>query len=116
MRDENTENAEPLLSQPISEITIERLKRQFIARIRRYLEHELQCELTTLENGGYLIQFPQGTVEEIYAGESSLYSYNSTIRFPNGATLTKHVYYPINETQSSKTTTLHFPKSVLETD
>ncbi len=111
MRDET---AVPLLSRPIREVEMSRMDQQYVTRVQWYLEHELQCSITYIrERGVYLIRFPEGTVEETYAGQSTQWTYKTTIRLPDGATLQKYVSAPLNPTQQSQTM-LTFPNRVLD--
>lgn len=111
MREEDTR---PLLSRPIREIEMGRIDRQYVARVRWYLEHELHCSITyRRERGMYLICFPEGTVEETYGGQSTQWTHRTTLRFPDGTTLQKYVSSPLNSTQRSQTM-LSFPHWVLD--
>ena len=94
------EGEKPLISKPISEVTIDQMDQQYVTRVKWYLEHELRCKITPLnEQRGYLIQFPEHTTEEVYAGQSTQWTYRTTIRLPNGVTLTKYVMSPLNPAQ-----------------
>lgn len=88
----------PLHSRPIEEVRISVFDQQYIARVQWYLEHELHCSMTYMseEGGFYLIRFPEGTVEEVYTGRSTQWTYETTIRFPNGVTLKKYSRAPLN--------------------
>lgn len=111
MRDEN---AMPLLSQPISEVEMDKMDPRYINRVKWYLEHELHCTVAPLsQREGYLVRFPAGTVEETYSGESTQWTHKTTIRFPDGATLQKYVTSALNPAQESQTM-LAFPNSVLD--
>lgn len=111
MRDEN---AVPLLSQPISEVEMDKMDPKYIARVRWYLEQELHCTVTPLsQRDGYLIHFPEGTVEETYSGESTQWTHKTTIRLPDGTTLQKYVISPLNVAQRGQTM-LAFPNTVLD--
>lgn len=87
---------------------------QYVTRVLWYLEQELRCRVTPLSpQQGYLIQFPAGTVEEIYAGQSTQWTYRTTIRFLDGRTLTKYVQTQLRLPHASRTL-LAFPTGVLE--
>lgn len=110
----NSQDEQPLLSKPISEITIDQMDQHYITRVKWYLEHDLQCRMIPLSGQrGYLIQFPANTTEEVYAGQSTQWTYRTTIRLPNGITFTKYVLSPLNPTQHSQTM-LAFPNAVLD--
>lgn len=103
-----------LLSQSISTIVIDKIDQQYLARVVRYLEHELHCKMTPLANGdGHLVQLPAGTVEETYAGQSTQWTHRTTIRFPGGTTLQKYVASSIHPNQRAQTM-LAFPRSILD--
>lgn len=111
MRDGNNKL---LRSRPISEIKIDSMERQYVTRVQWYLEQELHRRMTFLsDQRGYLIHFPEGTLEEVYPGQSTGWTYKTTIRFPNGATLTKYVTSPLSSTQRGLTM-LTFPTALLE--
>lgn len=111
MRDKNTT---PLISRPISEMKMDKMEQHYVGRVQWYLEHDRHCHITSLsDREGYLILFPEGTVEETYMGQSTQWTRRTTIRFPDGATLQKYVTSPLNPTQSSQTM-LAFPNSVLD--
>jgi hypothetical protein len=108
------ENNTPLISQPISEIKMDKMDQQYVSRVQWYLEHHLHCRITSLsDREGYIILFPEGTVEETYMGQSTQWTRRTTIRFPDGATLQKYVTSPLNATQRGQTM-LAFPNSVLD--
>jgi hypothetical protein len=87
---------------------------QYLSRIRWYLERVLCCRMVTLPvQRGYLIHFPPGTVEEVYAGQSTPRTFRTIIRFANGITLTKYVTSPLNATLRGQTM-LAFPNELLE--
>ncbi len=104
-----------LLSRPIQEVEINLLDPIYVARVQYYLEHELGCSFTYMsERGGfYLVRFPPGTVEETYAGRSTQWTTVTTIRLPNGVTLSKHVRAPLNPSQSRRVS-LAFPNAILD--
>lgn len=62
---------------------------------------------------GYLIQFPAGTVEEVYAGQSTPRTFRTLIRFPGGQRLTKYVVLSCRPVYRSLTM-LAFPTELLE--
>jgi len=101
-----------LASKPIQEIVMSQIDRQYVIPIRRYLE-SLGCAVTLLDNGsGYRVQFPAGTQEETRAGLSTQFTHRTTVRFPNGKTLTKYVVVVMPQATSSATM-LAFPNEVL---
>lgn len=103
-----------LLSRPIGEMRMDQIDPQYVTRVLWYLEQELRCQVTPLSSQqGYLIRFPAGTVEEIYAGQSTQWTYRTTIRFLDGRTLTKYVQTQLSLPHASRTL-LAFPTSVLE--
>ncbi|HVU67779.1 MAG TPA: hypothetical protein VHD63_11640 [Ktedonobacteraceae bacterium] len=111
MRNEHTI---PLLSQPISKMEMDRVEQRYVTRITWYLEHVLHCEITPLVGReGFLIHFPEGTVEETYGGQSTQWVRRTTIRLPGGQTLQKYVSAPLNPTLHGQTM-LTFPTSILE--
>ena len=102
-----------LHSQPISDVKIDMMDQRYISRVQWYLEHDLHCKVTSLnEYEGYLVEFPEGTVEETYSGQSTQWTHRTTIRLPHGQTLQKYVTAPLNPTQRSQTM-LTFPNSIL---
>jgi hypothetical protein len=108
------EDSTLLLSRPINTMAIDKIDQQYLARVVWYLEHELHCKMTPLANGeGHLIQFPAGTVEETYAGQSTQWTHKTTIRFPGGTTLQKYVASSIHPHQPAQTM-LAFPRSILD--
>ncbi len=108
------EHALPLLSQPISKVEMGRIEPRYVTRITWYLEHVLNCEITPLvDREGYLVRFPEGTVEETYSGQSTQWMHRTTIRLPNGQTLQKYVSAPLNPRLHGQTM-LTFPTSILE--
>ncbi len=68
-----------LQSRPIKEVRIDAFDQQYVARVKWYLEHELQCSLIPMsdERGGYLIRFPPGTLEEVHMGASTQWTYET---------------------------------------
>jgi hypothetical protein len=106
----------PLLSQLIREVRMTVFDRQYRARVRRYLEQELHCSMTYMSSAGggyYLLRFPEGTVEETYAGRSTQWTHETTIRFPDGTTLKKYSRAPLKDTQPSRVD-LAFPERLLD--
>jgi hypothetical protein len=102
----------PLRQKPISDVVLNRIDAQYVEPCTRHLE-KLGCRVTFRGlQGGYHVQFPAGTVEEVYAGQSTQWTYRTTIRFPTGQTLTKYVCVQLPYINSS-TTALAFPIDVL---
>ncbi len=102
-----------LSSKPIRELEVNALDTCYVDCVRFYLEHELGASLTYIQNGWYLVKFPEGSREETYAGHSTSYTSETTIRLPSGETLKKLILYPLNE-QQRKLTGLAFPTRILE--
>jgi len=112
MSDEKAE--QPLLSTPLREIEIDQVEQRYLTRVRFYLEQELQCCMIYVrERATYLIQFPEGTVEETYRGQSTPWTYRTNLRLPGGTTLQKYVTAPLNPMQRGRTM-LAFPTRILE--
>ena len=106
----NEEAARPLLTKPLTTIVMS-LDPRYLSRVTRYLEG-LQCTVRQ-EGEGYRVIFPEGTVEEVYMGQSTQWTTRTTVRLPAGTTLTKLVSHPLNETQTQRTL-LAFPKALLD--
>lgn len=104
----------PVKSTPITELTLSRMEPQYVKHVYRYLREVLGCVVTRIEETGETsLTFPPGVVEEVYAGQSTQWTYRTLIRFPTGQTLTKYVSVVLhNPTQT--TTMLAFPVEVLE--
>lgn len=97
---------------PISGIVMSRMEPQYIARVWRYLEH-LGCTVKYLrDQNQYHIVFPEGTVEAIYAGQSTQWTRRTTICFAGGQKLTKYILTPFNPLYPTRTM-LAFPNDVL---
>lgn len=110
MRNENTTL---LLSRPLCEVEMDQMDQRYTTRVQWYLEHELHCRVTPLDDReGYLIEFPEGTVEETHRGQSTQWTHRTTIRLPDGTTLQKYVTAPLNPTLRGQTM-LAFPTSIL---
>lgn len=105
---------QPVQTKQIGELVIGPIDPQHLSRIRWYLERVLSCHMVMLPaQRGYIIQFPAGTVEEIYAGQSTPRTFRTTIRFANGVTLAKYVFSPLHAGMRGQTV-LAFPTSLLE--
>jgi hypothetical protein len=102
----------PLKSTPIAELIMSPVDDKYIERIRHYLEEELHCSMSRIGLDGYHIVFPEGTTEEVYAGQSTSFTYRTTVRFPGGSTLTKYVKTMLPHVEMS-VTLLAFPTNVL---
>jgi hypothetical protein len=103
----------PLRSTPISEVVISQMDQQYVSRVTWYLEHDLGCKVTYRgRQGGYHIQLPEGTVEAIYAGQSTQWTRRTTICFPCGQKLTRYILTPLNPLHPT-CTMLAFPNDVL---
>src|SRR5437016_5653248 len=104
---------QPLKVSPIQEIVMAQMDRAYVRRVYWYLEHVLGCKVTFLgELQGHKIEFPAGTVEEVYAGQSTSYTYRTIVRFPTGQTLTKYVS-AILPAMDKYATMLAFPVTLL---
>lgn len=82
-------------------------------RVYWYLEHVLECKVESEPDGRHHIIFPDGTVEEIYPGQSTLWTYKTTLRFPNGRTLSKYETVNIRD-MTTISTLLAFPNTILD--
>lgn len=103
----------PLSQKPISEVILSRVEAQYVEPITSYLEKVLGCRVTFRGmQGGYHVQFPEGTLELVYAGQSTQWTYRTTIHFPTGQTLTKYVVVSLPHLTKSSTA-LAFPIEVL---
>ena len=99
-------------SAPLSEIVISHVSEYYALSIQRYLEG-LGCRVTYQgERGKYHIQFPAGTTENTYAGQSTQRTYRTVVILPGGKSITKFVLVPLNEAYPSYTT-LAVPNDVL---
>jgi hypothetical protein len=105
---------QPVQVRPLGELVIGPIDPQYLSRIRWYLERVLSCRMVILPaQRGYVIQLPAGTVEEVYAGQSTPRTFRTTVRFANGVTLTKYVTSPLNATLRGQAM-LAFPNELLE--
>lgn len=102
-----------LYAAPIREIITDMIDPCYVETVRRYLEHDLGCEFTSMGNGCYLIRFPEGTMEEVHRGRSTQWTRETTLCFHNGTTLTKYVFSPLNESQRERIG-LAFPSAILD--
>ncbi|SRR5258707_15696859 len=101
-----------LQSKPISEIVISHVDQVYVTRIKSYLE-SLGCRVTYQgERGRYHIQFPEGTTDNTYAGQSTQWTHRTTIRLLGGQRLTKYVVVSLPKTDNS-ITMLAFPNDIL---
>jgi hypothetical protein len=91
-------NDQLLSSKPISEVVISHVSEYYISSMKRYLE-DLGCQVTYQgERGKYQIQFPTGTTENTYEGQSTRRAHRTVVILPGGARLMKFVLVPLNET------------------
>jgi hypothetical protein len=88
---------ELLSSTPIQEIRDNMLNPASFVQFQRYLEKECGCCCAAMDDHCVVVRFPAGTVEEEYAGQSTVWRRETTIRFPNGVKLIKRVYPPMIE-------------------
>lgn len=103
----------PLCSWFLHEIILDVSDPQEMARIQRYLEQDLRCLVKVLDSHRYHVLFPAGTAEEIPAGQSTVWTYRTIIRFANGTRLPKEVREPLQAPQQRQTLIV-FPESVLK--
>jgi hypothetical protein len=88
-------NAELISSTPIHEICDTMLNPAYFTAFQRYLEKECGCTCIALDDNRVVVHFPEGTMEEEYAGKSATWKKETTIRLPNGVKLIKRVYPPM---------------------
>ncbi len=101
-----------LHSKPISEVVISQVEECFLPQITWYLG-SLGCHVKYYgERGKYHIQFPEGTVEAVYAGKSTQFTYRTAVILPNGTHLTKLVIAPCHPSYPP-CNALAFPVDVL---
>ncbi|MBV9230070.1 MAG: hypothetical protein JOZ18_12210 [Chloroflexi bacterium] len=89
--------AELASSQPIQELHDNMLNPAYFTRFQSYLEKECGCSCTAMDNHTVAVHFPDGTLEEEYAGQSTPWRRETTIRLANGVKLIKRVYPPMVE-------------------
>lgn len=105
---------QPVHVRDISEVVMTRMDPAYVRRVYWYLGHILGCKVTFLgELEGHRVEFPTGTREETYMGQSTQFTHRTTIRFPSGHTLTKYVTAMLPDTTRS-VTLLAFPNTVLD--
>ena len=105
---------QPLRSVPITEMVMSEMDAQYKTRILFYMRHELHCKVEPLEGkAGYYIQFPPGTREETYPGQSTQWNHRTTLRFPTGQTLARCISINVRDSKRS-TTLLAFPNTILD--
>ena len=91
-------NDQLLRSKPISEVVISHVSEYYISSMTRYLEG-LECRVIPhQERGKYQIQFPTGTTENTYEGQSTRRAHRTVVILPGGARLIKFVLVPLNAT------------------
>lgn len=101
-----------LLTRPISELVIGPLETKYIGRVWRYLER-LGCRVQYLQaRNAYHICFPEGTVEQVRAGQSTQWTHRTSLLFPAGEQLTKYVVVSLSCLDRSSTL-LAFPNEIL---
>jgi hypothetical protein len=89
--------AEPVSSTPIQEVRDNMLNPAYFAHFQRYLEKACGCCCTVMDDKSVVVHFPEGTLEEEYAGQATVWRRETTIRLPNGVKLIKRVYPPMIE-------------------
>jgi hypothetical protein len=89
--------AELVSSTPIQELRDNMLNPASFVQFRRYLEKACGCSCAALDDHSVLVHFPEGTLEEEYAGQSTTWRRETTLRLPNGMKLIKRVYAPMTE-------------------
>jgi len=90
-------NAELISSTPIEEVRDDMLNPAYLTAFQRYLEKECGCTCTAVDDKRVAVHFPEGTIEEEYAGKSTTWKRETTIRLPNRVKLIKRVYPPMME-------------------
>ena len=81
-------------AKPISELKLGIMDQQETARVQGYLERKLQCRMTYMSTGFYLVRFPDETLEVESSKPDPKYQHESIIHLPNGVTLRKAVHWP----------------------
>lgn len=99
---------QPLSTKPITELHMSCIDEIYVRRVYWYLEHTLECKVESEPDGRHHITFPDGTVEEVYPGQSTPWTYKTTIRFPNGRTLSKYKSVNVRNMMTA-TFLLYFP-------
>src|SRR5258707_12437970 len=99
-------------SSPIYDVVISHVSEYYALSIQRYLEG-LGCRVTYQgQRGKYQIQFPAGTTENTYAGQSTQWTHRTVvILFPPGR-ITRFILTPLNPLYPAYNT-LAFPNDVL---
>ncbi|MBV9228087.1 MAG: hypothetical protein JOZ18_02150 [Chloroflexi bacterium] len=85
---------ELISSKPIQELRDNMLNPASFARFQYYLEKECGCACTMMADRSVVVRFPEGTLEQEYAGGSSTWRRETVICLPNGVRLIKRVYPP----------------------
>lgn len=102
----------PLFTKPIRELKIDLFDMQYVLKVQYYLERTLGCAMTYVGDG-YLVRFPEGKVEETYMGRETQWTRETTIRLPNGVTLTKFSRSALNTSQKPRVD-LAYPNAILD--
>ncbi|MBV9227899.1 MAG: hypothetical protein JOZ18_01205 [Chloroflexi bacterium] len=84
-------------STPIQELRDNMLNLASFAQFQHYLEKECGCACTMMADRSVVVHFPEGTLEQEYAGASTTWKRETTIRLPNDVRLIKRVYPPMME-------------------
>jgi hypothetical protein len=100
-------------STPIQEIRDNMLNPSCFALFQHYLEKACRCSCTAMGGHSVVVHFPEGTLEEEYAGKSTPWRRETTIRLPNGVKLIKRVYPPMME-GDKLLVALVLPQGILE--
>src|SRR5258707_3689583 len=99
-------------SSPIYDVVMSHVSEYYALSIQRYLEG-LGCRVTYQgQRGKYQIQFPAGTTENTYAGQSTQWTHRTVVFFPGGARITRFILTPLNPLYPAYNT-LAFPNDVL---
>jgi hypothetical protein len=89
--------AELVSSLPLQELRDNMLNPACYVPFQRYLEKACGCSCLLMADHSVVVRFPEGTVEEEYAGQSSSWRRETTLCLPNGVKLIKRVYPALME-------------------
>jgi len=101
---------EPIQTRPIEEVLMGPMDPKYIRHVYRFLQ-SIGCEISP-HGLGHRIRLPEGTVEEIYRGQSTAWTHKTLLRFPGGVTLTKYVSATLSHLDQT-ITMLAFPIKIL---
>jgi hypothetical protein len=86
------------MSSPITEIKIASMSIGEILWLQKRLE-QLQCSLTYISSGYYLVHVPEGTYEEICTAPDPQYQQTSLVYLPSGAMFKKAIKWPCSRSE-----------------